>query len=105
MFEIEEEESLDLVAVDAEMIRTMVETQGEIISKLDFVINSMHCVTQYIILSNEIHKNLQCAWMNNIEKDKAAIKYMKHTDKMHGKIFKVLEAISDELRALRGEKK
>jgi len=105
MFEIEEEESLDLVAVDAEMLRTMVETQGEIISKLDFVISSMHCVTQYIILSNEIDKNLQAAWTNNAQKDKAALRYMKRTDKMCGKIAKTLEAISDELRALRGEEK
>ena len=32
-------EDLELVAVDAELIRTMVRTQGEILAKLDMVID------------------------------------------------------------------
>lgn len=36
-----EEEPMNLVAVDAEMIQTMVETQGEIITRLEMIMERL----------------------------------------------------------------
>jgi len=54
MFEIEEEESLDLVAVDAEVIKGMIRTQGEIIGLLQNINMALLGLSKIIgIMANE----------------------------------------------------
>ena len=101
MFGLDDEEELDLVAVDAEMLKTMLETQGRIIGKLELLLrlNSHFCNALDGIF--EMHKHIHDFMKAGVTCDKAMSGSLKDITEM----LDVLEKRINELSTLRSVQK